>query len=308
MGLMDELRQQWRTGGALIRLVLVNALVFVALLLLHLVLIPIAGDRMIADVWTEVYVMHWLQSTYVWSDLLYRPWTVVTYMFVHLDFFHVFFNMLMLWFSGRLFMDLLGGKRLVGNYLLGGMAGWLFYALAYNYIPGIRGNGDGSDILGASASVMAVFIGIAAYRPDMVVNLLIFGAVRLKWIALIYLVLDLVSIRQGNNSGGHLAHVGGALYGYLAAVQLKKGGDWSGAFMDRLQRFGALFTRRKGPRLRVEKMDRRKVRVLQDSEFNATKRAKEERVNAILDKISRSGYDSLSKEEKDFLFRASHEQ
>jgi membrane associated rhomboid family serine protease len=308
MGLMDELRQQWRTGGALIRLVLVNALVFVALLLMHLVLIPIAGDRMIADVWSEVYVMHWLQSTYVWGDLLFRPWTVITYMFVHLDFFHVFFNMLMLWFSGRLFMDLLGGKRLVGNYLLGGLAGWLFYALAYNYIPGIRGQGDGSDILGASASVMAVFIGIAAYRPDMVVNLLIFGAVRLKWIALIYLVLDLVSIRQGNNSGGHLAHVGGALYGYLAATQLKKGSDWSGAFMDQLQRIGSLFTRRKGPRLRVEKMDRRKVRVLQDSDFNATKRAKEERVNAILDKISRSGYDSLSKEEKDFLFRASHEQ
>jgi membrane associated rhomboid family serine protease len=308
MGLMDELRQQWRTGGALIRLVLVNALVFVALLLMHLVLIPIAGDRMIADVWSEVYVMHWLQSTYVWGDLLFRPWTVITYMFVHLDFFHVFFNMLMLWFSGRLFMDLLGGKRLVGNYLLGGLAGWLFYALAYNYIPGIRGQGDGSDILGASASVMAVFIGIAAYRPDMVVSLLIFGAVRLKWIALIYLVLDLVSIRQGNNSGGHLAHVGGALYGYLAATQLKKGSDWSGAFMDQLQRIGSLFTRRKGPRLRVEKMDRRKVRVLQDSDFNATKRAKEERVNAILDKISRSGYDSLSKEEKDFLFRASHEQ
>jgi membrane associated rhomboid family serine protease len=308
MGLMDELRQQWRTGGALIRLVLVNALVFVALLLMHLVLIPIAGDRMIAEVWSEVYVMHWLQSTYVWGDLLFRPWTVITFMFVHLDFFHVFFNMLMLWFSGRLFMDLLGGKRLVGNYLLGGLAGWLFYALAYNYIPGIRGQGDGSDILGASASVMAVFIGIAAYRPDMVVSLLIFGEVRLKWIALIYLVLDLVSIRQGNNSGGHLAHVGGALYGYLAATQLKKGSDWSGAFMDQLQRIGSLFTRRKGPRLRVEKMDRRKVRVLQDSDFNATKRAKEERVNAILDKISRSGYDSLSKEEKDFLFRASHEQ
>jgi membrane associated rhomboid family serine protease len=308
MGLMDELRQQWRTGGALIRLVLVNALVFVALLLMHLVLIPIAGDRMIAEVWSEVYVMHWLQSTYVWGDVLFRPWTVITYMFVHLDFFHVFFNMLMLWFSGRLFMDLLGGKRLVGNYLLGGLAGWLFYALAYNYIPGIRGQGDGSDILGASASVMAVFIGIAAYRPDMVVSLLIFGEVRLKWIALIYLVLDLVSIRQGNNSGGHLAHVGGALYGYLAATQLKKGSDWSGAFMDQLQRIGSLFTRRKGPRLRLEKMDHRKVRVLQDSDFNATKRAKEERVNAILDKISRSGYDSLSKEEKDFLFRASHEQ
>ncbi len=308
MGLMDELRSQWRTGGALIRLVLVNALVFVALLLVHLVMIPIAGDRMIADVWSEVYVMHWLRSTYVWGDLLYRPWTVVTYMFVHVDFFHVFFNLLMLWFSGRLFMDLLGGKRLVGNYLLGGLAGWLFYALAYNYVPGMRGNSDASDILGASASVMAVFIGIAAYRPDMVVHLMIFGPVRLKWIALIYLVLDLVSIRQGTNSGGHLAHVGGALYGFLAAQQLAKGNDWSGAFVDRLERIGSLFGRRTGPRLRVEKLDRQKVRVMKDTDFNAGKRAKEERVNAILDKISRSGYDSLSKEEKDILFRASHDQ
>lgn len=308
MGLMDELRSQWRTGGALIRLVLVNALVFVALLLVHLVLIPIAGDRMIADVWSEVYVMHWLRSTYVWGDLLHRPWTVLTYMFVHVEFFHVFFNLLMLWFSGRLFMDLLGGKRLVGNYVLGGLAGWLFYALAYNYVPGMRGSSDASDILGASASVMGVFIGIATYRPDMVVHLLIFGPVRLKWIALIYLVLDLVSIRQGTNSGGHLAHVGGALYGFLAAQQLAKGNDWSGAFVERLERIGSLFGRRKGPRLRVEKLDRQKVRVMKDADLNAGKRAKEERVNAILDKISRSGYDSLSKEEKDILFRASHDQ
>lgn len=308
MGLMDELRMHWRTGGYLIRLVLVNVLVFVALLVAHLVLIPIAGDRVIADFLFDTRVMHWLQSTYVWSDLMYRPWTVVTYMFVHVDFFHIFFNLLMLWFSGRLFMDLLGGRRLVGNYVLGGVCGWLLYALAYNYVPGLRAYSDGRDILGASAAVMGVFIGVASFRPNMLVNLLIFGEVRLKWIALIYVVLDLVSIRQGMNSGGHLAHIGGALYGYLATTQLERGRDWSGGLMNGIDRITVLFKRNKGSKLRVEKMDRRKVRVVEDAEFNAGKKLKEERVNAILDKISRSGYDSLSKEEKDFLFRASHEQ
>lgn len=308
MGLMDELRMHWRTGGSLIRLVLVNVLVFVALLVAHLVMIPFAGDRAIADFLFDTRVMHWLQSTYVWSDLMYRPWTVVTYMFVHVDFFHIFFNLLMLWFSGRLFMDLLGGRRLVGNYLLGGISGWLLYALAYNYVPGLRAYSDGRDILGASAAVMGVFIGIASFRPNMLVNLLIFGEVRLKWIALIYVVLDLVSIRQGMNSGGHLAHIGGALYGYLATTQLERGRDWSGGLVNSIERIGSIFSRKKGSKLRVEKMDRRKVRVVEDAEFNAGKRLKEERVNAILDKISRSGYDSLSKEEKDFLFRASHEQ
>lgn len=308
MGLMDELRSQWRTGGALIRLVLVNVAVFVALLLGHLAAILVVGDRMRADAWFHANVLHWLQSTYLWGDLLHRPWTVLTYMFVHVDLFHALFNLLMLWFSGRLFADLLGGKRLVGNYLLGGLAGWLFYALVYNYVPGLRMYSDGRDILGASAAVMGVFIGIATYRPDMVVQLMLFGAVRLKWLALIYVLIDLVSIRQGSNSGGHLAHLGGALYGYLAATQLKRGRDWSLAFVALFERLGALFNRRKGSRLRVEKLDRRKVRVVQDTDFNAGKRAKEERVNAILDKISRSGYDSLSKEEKDFLFKASHDQ
>jgi membrane associated rhomboid family serine protease len=308
MGLMDDLRREWRSGGALIRLVLVNALVFVALLLVHLIYIPITGDRMVADHRFSTEVLHWLQSTYLWGDLLHRPWTIITYMFVHVDLFHVFFNMLMLWFSGRLFADLLGGRRLVGNYLLGGLVGWVFYALAYNYVPGVRLYSDGHDILGASAAVMGVFIGIATYRPDMLVNLLFLGPVRLKWIALLYVVLDLVSLSKGDNSGGHLAHLGGACYGYLASAQLTKGRDWSLAVVNGLERIGGVFTRKKGPRLRVEKMDRRKVRVVKDTDFNAGKRAKEERVNAILDKISRSGYDSLSKEEKDILFRASHEQ
>lgn len=308
MELMVEMRRQWRTGGALIRLVLVNALVFVALLLGQLVALLVMGDRMAADVWFARHVLHWLQSTYVWGDLLMRPWTVLTYMFVHVDLFHALFNVLMLWFSGRLFGDLLGGRRLVGNYLLGGLAGWLLYALAYNYLPGIRMQGAGGDILGASAAVMGVFIGIATYRPDLEVHLLLFGAVRLKWIAVVYLLIDLVSIRQGNNSGGHLAHLGGALYGYLASTQLRRGNDWSSDVVGALERLGAPFRRRKGARLRVERGGLRTVRVVRDTDLNAGKRAKEERVNAILDKISRSGYDSLSKEEKDFLFKASHDQ
>ena len=300
MTLRDELTMQWRTGGALTRLLLVNIGVFLAIHLVGL-LFFLTGNA-------EPDLTRWLRSTSDLPMLLRTPWTVVTYMFTHEAVFHLFFNMLMLYFGGRLFGDLLGGKRLLGNYLLGGLAGLLLYIISYNTLPAFERFAAGSTILGASAAVMAVFVGIASYQPEMVVNLMFFGGVRLKYLAIIYVVIDLISIRQGGNSGGHIAHLGGALYGHLAAQQLKKGKDWSLGFVRVLDRIGALFTFKRAGRMRVERVSRRKAHAMADAEFHASKRAKQERIDAILDKISRSGYDSLSKDEKDILFRASHEK
>ena len=300
MGVRDDLAMQWRTGGTLVRLLLLNIGVFLCIHLIGL-LYFITGHA-------EPDLSRWLRSTSDLDSLIRTPWTVITYMFTHEGLMHLFFNLLMLYFSGRLFGDLLGGKRLLGNYLLGGLAGLALYIISYNTLPVFERFAAGSTILGASAAVMAVFVGIAAYQPDMVVNLLFLGPVRLKYVALIYVVIDLISVRQGANSGGHIAHLGGALYGYLAAGQLKKGSDWSGSFVDLLQRIGSVFTFKRGPKLRVAKSGRGRVTVAADADFNAGRKAKQERVDTILDKISRSGYDSLSKEEKDFLFRASHEK
>lgn len=296
MGFQDDLQRQWRSGGMVVRLILVNAAVF---LLLRVIDLPFWMMRSQGP-----EILPWLWSTSNMHALLYRPWTVVTYMFTHWDLMHVFFNMLMLWFLGRIFEDLLGGKRLLGNYILGGLSGFLLYLLGYNFLPVFQDYADASTILGASAAVMGVLIGIAAYRPDLEVHLLLFGAVKLKWIALALLVIDLVSVRSGSNSGGHLAHLGGALYGYLASMQLKRGSDWSLAFVNGLSAIGNVFKRNKGPRLRVEKRPAPGA-TRTDASFNAAKRDKQERIDAILDKISRSGYDSLSKEEKDLLFKES---
>lgn len=277
-----------------IRLILINAGVFVAL---HLINLPFWAMRQQGP-----DILGWLWSTSNLSELLFRPWTVITYMFTHWGFGHIFFNLLMLWFMGRLFEDLLGGKRVLGNYLLGGFSGFLFYLVSYNLLPVFDGHAATSTILGASASVMAVLVGIAAYRPDYEVRLLLFGTVRLKWIAVVLVVIDLVSVQEGQNSGGHLAHLGGALYGYLASMQLRKGNDWSLGFVNGLERVTGIFRSTKGPRLRVEKAFA--GRKMSDAAFNQRKNDHQARIDSILDKISRSGYDSLSKDEKDFLFKA----
>ncbi|MCW5898024.1 MAG: rhomboid family intramembrane serine protease [Flavobacteriales bacterium] len=296
MGLRDDIQGLWRQGGMLYRLILVNTGVFLLLRLVDLIFFLFGSDG--PD------LVGLLMSTSSPAGLLRTPWTVVTYMFTHWGLWHLFFNMLILFYIGRIFEDLLGGKRLLGNYLLGGFAGLALYFLGYNLLPAFERYAQASTILGASAAVMGVFIGIATYRPDLEIRLLILGTIKLKWLALIYVFIDLVSIREGGNSGGHLAHLGGAIYGYLAARQLMKGRDPSLRLVQALEAIGRAFTPRKGPRMKVAKKPVRNV-MDRDAGFNAAKRDKQARVDAILDKIGRSGYDSLTKEEKDFLFKAS---
>lgn len=308
MGLQDDLRMQWRTGGMVVRLIIINLAVFLALLLAYLVLLPVAGNGEGAKGLRDVYIVQWLRSTSDLSTLVTRPWTVFTYMFTHVGLGHIFWNMLLLWFGGRLFQDLLGGKRLLGHYILGGLFGLALFVLVQNLLPGMHGGLTPPGILGASAGVLSVFIGIAAYRPDMVVHLLLIGPVKLMYVAGVFLLLDLVGIGSGDGVA-HEAHIGGALYGFLAAQQLKRGNDWSLRFVTFLERLWAPLSRKKGPRMRVEKTrsnkDFARSTVASDTAFNRSKRENQARVDMILDKISRSGYDSLSKAEKDFLFKAS---
>jgi membrane associated rhomboid family serine protease len=296
MALQQDIRTQWHTGGTLVRLIMLNIGVFLVLRLVDLAFFLFGAEG--PD------LVRWLMSTSDPALLLRTPWTPITYMFAHWDLFHLFFNMLVLWFIGRMFEDLLGGKRLLGNYLLGGLSGLLLYILSYNFLPAFERFAQGSTILGASGAVMAVFVGLATYRPDLQVHLLLFGAIRLKWLALIYVAIDLISIRQGGNSGGHIAHLGGALYGFLASQQLSKGRDWSLSLANALDRVSGLFARNSGGRMRVAKHPGARNAGQASVPRNAAREA-QARIDAILDKISRSGYDSLSKEEKDLLFKAS---
>ncbi len=282
----------------LVKLIMINAGVFLFLRLFDLTFWLLGVE--------SPDVAAWLMSSSDLPTLVRKPWTVITYMFTHWSIGHIFWNLLILYFIGRIFEDLLGPRRMLGNYLMGGLVGLSLFIISYNLFPVFQ-NMVGSPILGASAGVMAVLIGLAAYRPDLELHLLIIGAVRLKWIALAIVFIDLISIRESANSGGHIAHLGGSLYGYLAGRQLLRGNDWSLNIINSLDNLFKPF-RSKGhaPKMRVEKRFVRST-VSNDIAYNAAKKDKQERVDAILDKISRSGYDSLSKEEKDFLFKASGE-
>jgi membrane associated rhomboid family serine protease len=302
MSLRDDLRMQWRAGGNLTRLILVNLGVFVALILIYVILlIPAKGLGPEAHAMRHDWVVKYLQAPSDLGTLITRPWSLVTYMFLHLRLGHIFWNMLILYWMGRIFQDLLGGRRLLGNYLLGGLSGVLLFILFSNLTtPEDRGL---PMVMGASGAVMSVLVGIATYRPTAEIHLLLLGPVKLMYIALALVLLDFMGVGSGDGVA-HEAHIGGALYGFVAARQLKRGNDWSKGFVDMLEAIGRAVRPRKGPRMKVAKKPARNVHAREEA-FHAAKADKQARVDAILDKISRSGYDSLSKEEKDFLFKAS---
>lgn len=223
-------------------------------------------------------------------QLVHRFWTPVTYMFMHAGIFHILFNMLWLYWFGQIFEEFLGKKRTVGTYLLGGLAGGILFIAAYNLFPAFADVRIGSTVVGASASVMAIVVGAATIAPNYTIMLFFLGPVKIKWIALFYVVIDFLSI-SGANAGGEIAHLGGAMLGFFYVRQLQKGNDW-------VTSIASLF--KKKPHLKVASTNRDKA---------MSSRPRQDEVDAILDKISKSGYESLSKNEKEVLFRASkHEE
>jgi membrane associated rhomboid family serine protease len=302
MTFVDDIKYRWRHGGMLIRLVLVNIAVFLALWASFGVLWMITRDRAAAE---ELFATRIIDYLVLPSDLkllLVRPWTLVTTMFMHYDPGHLFWNMVLLWTIGRLYADMLGDRRLLGTYLMGGLCGSLLFVLSHNLMPP-PADQHMPTVLGASGAVVSVVIMIAAYRPEMLVNVLLIGPVKLMYFAGVLILLDLIGM--GSPDGvAHAAHIGGALYGSAAALSLKRGQDWSLGLVKGLVGIGDFLRGKKRSRLRVEKRPTRRG-VMVDADFNAAKKEKQARVDAILDKISRSGYDSLSKEDRDFLFHAS---
>ncbi|MBA3899437.1 MAG: rhomboid family intramembrane serine protease [Bacteroidetes bacterium] len=232
------------------------------------------------------------------GSFLSRPWTIITYMFLHLGFFHLFFNMLILYIGGRIFTEYLGDKNLISTYFVGGIVGALFYIAAFNLFPGFERMVSASVALGASASVIAILVGAATYVPNYTLNLLLIGPIRLKYIVIFLLVVDLISIRQ-ENPGGHIAHLGGAFYGYIFVSQYKQGRNIALWFNKLADYIATLFKPKSN--LKVAYTSKRKT----DEEYNVMKAESQQRIDIILDKISKSGYESLTKEEKEFLFNAS---
>ena len=224
-----------------------------------------------------------------WSIMLHRPWTLFTSMFIHGSFWHILFNMVTLYFSGIMFYRFLGSRRFGWVYFLGGLLGGLLYLFVYNIFP--VGQVHTSRLRGASAAVLAVLVAVTAYVPNQEVYLWFVRAftIKLKWLAIALVIIDLLSI-PASNAGGHIAHLGGALFGWLFVVAMRRLQNKP------KQRQNSGTRRNQAPR-------NRNGRPLSDDEYNRRRAEEQRRVDEILDKISRSGYNNLTKEEKEFLFR-----
>lgn len=288
---MSSSRLLWATSGAGVRLIIVNVvafvIVFVPLSILHLLNRDALGNSILEQLVLPGDVML----------LLYRPWTLITHLFVHSGLMHILFNMMTLFFTYQLFNRYFEDRRFINVYFVSGLAGAAMFLLSVNLFPLFSNGAHYYTAMGASAAVMGVLIAICSYRPDD--EVMLFGAFRMKlrWMALLFVLLDLISI-SGGNEGGHLAHLGGALFGFIWAMNMKNGKDIA-AFFDSIQ---DLFRKKKSSKSKLKVAHKRAV---SDEDYNLQSKLKQKKIDDILDKISRSGYDSLSKEEKALLFELS---
>ena len=294
MGIWDDIKLTFRKGSNLTRLIYINIAVFV------LITIVAGIGFLLNDPEVSEKALDLFSVPASLSTLLLRPWTLITYMFTHKDIWHILFNMLWLYSFGRIFLEYLDQRKLVAVYLLGGISGAFVYILSFNIFPAFTGVVADSIAIGASASVMAVVIAIAAYVPDYTVQLFILGRIKIKYLALGIFVLTSI-MDFSVNSGGKLAHIGGALFGYLYILNLRRGRDIGKGFNSIIDFFATIFKPRKKLKVTHKK-------VANEFEYNRIKVEHQKRINQILDKISKGGYDSLTKEEKETLFNESQKK
>lgn len=271
------------------KLIVVNTALFVLIAVFRLVTF-IGGFR------TNSAVSDYLGLSSDLGTFVTRPWTIITYQFTHLGLFHFFANMLILNMAGTIFSDFFKKSDVWRVYIWGGLMAGLLYFVTSNTVPALSSGGS-YNLIGASGAVMAILFAATIYAPN--IQLTLFGVipVKLKWLALIMLLIDVIAIPQESNAGGHFAHIGGALYGCLFALY-RKGRIKFSLFAPVIR------SRETRVNMRVEaggiNSSRKKERSSKDAPT-------QEEIDAILDKISSSGYERLSKEEKDILFKASQE-
>jgi len=286
MSIWDEIKESFKEGSALTRLIYINLGVFLVFRILN-VFFFLSG--------TPFPFMDWLALPADFGLLASRPWTLITYMFLHFDFLHILFNLLWLYWMGQIFLTYFDQGKLITIYLLGGIFGGLFYVAGYNSFPVFSQIVTDSRLLGASASVIAIVTALAVHAPNHTLHLMFIGPVKMKYIALFSVLMYVIGI-SSTNAGGNLAHLGGAFWGVIYVLQLRKGIDpgkgVNGLFSSLKKTFS--------PKPKVKVSYRKPV---DDIEYNRQKNQDQKRMNEILEKISKSGYDSLSKEEKEILFR-----
>ena len=274
--IIDDVKRQFAYGNMISKLILVNIFVFL------LVVIIKAFTGYNPNIYESVISFLALPSDL--GTLLTRPWTLLTYMFLHQGFWHIFWNMVWLYWFGRIIGDLLGDKRMLPLYIMGGLAGGLLFLIYSNLA------GDFSNVRGASGAVSCLVIAAAVVAPNYVVRLILIGDVQIKYIALFRLVMDLISISEHNNVGGNMAHIGGAAMGAFFVYMLRQGRDLS----------DISWTNQKKPTKMKVIHNKKRPKPQAKTDLHS-----QDRVDQILDKINATGYDSLTREEKEILYQAS---
>ncbi|MCV9387076.1 rhomboid family protein [Reichenbachiella ulvae] len=302
--LLDDFKNAWkRPNNALPQIIIINIVIFLVLAVLN-----IFGKIMGVEVVSN-FVYDQFTIPPLFSDFLMRPWTLITYAFAHSlhSIFHILFNMLVLYWFGKLIVEYLGNQKLINLYVMGALAGGLLYLFVYNLIPYYIERSNFPGMVGASAAVYAITVAAATLLPNYTFYLMFLGPVKIKYIAGFYILISFLGT-VGGNAGGNIAHLGGAFMGYLYIKQLQSGNDW-GLWIGGIMRFfKSLFI--KQPKIKVthkrsNKSSRNSSSKTSSNTGTAQNIADQAEIDAILDKISQSGYESLSKEEKQKLFNAS---
>jgi len=284
--IIEDIRNAWKKkDNGLIKIIIINIIVFVSISFIQVIL-TISG---LSSFFTLLINKLMLPASL--GTFILQPWSIISYFFLHMNFMHILWNMLFLYWFGKIINDNIGNNALISLYVLGGVIGGLFYMAIYNIVPYYSERVSDSLMLGASAGVFSVVVGSATLMPNYSFYLLLIGPVRIKYIALFYVLLSFFDV-AGSNAGGEIAHLGGAFIGYIFIRQLQNGVNIGEGVIKIIN----LFSDRKRRKKSTNDVNKGSIETSQDE------------VDKILDKISESGYSSLTEKEKERLFNASKKQ
>lgn len=282
MNILDNLKYRFKNAGIVEQLIYVNLAVFL--------LVFISNTFGFLFQSNSNLLVNWFALPANFDDFISKPWTIITYGFLHTSFLHILLNLIALFYIGHLFQQYFTAKQLINFYLLGTLFGGIIFVASYNFFPALQQTAHNSVVLGASAGISAIFIGIATYIPNYELKFPLIGFVKLWILAAFWIAIDIIQIPAGN-AGGHLAHIGGALFGFLYVTQA------SNKELNILKPFKKFFQKKEKPLKTAYKSGKK------TSKTSRKKSTNQQEIDVILDKISKSGYDTLTKSEKDFLFK-----
>lgn len=277
---IHSIKNKYLTGNIVERIIFINIAVFIVTYLFNTLSFLLKME--------SNFIINWFALSPHFNTFIIKPWTIISYGFLHHGFFHILFNLIFLYYIGNLFLDFFSRKQFLTYYFFGIITGGIIYLLSYNYLPALKT--QESVLVGASAGVTAILVGLAAHIPQYAFRFRFIGNIKLLYIAIVFIALDVIQIPDGN-AGGHLAHLGGALIGYLLTSYFQQGKGFI-AWIE-----GLFHPKEKKPLKTVYKSKRTTKTKVQNPKDQQVK------IDRILDKISKSGYETLTKAEKDFLFK-----